>query len=334
MRRSNRARTLGILAAALVVVAAVGVVGGWGWLAHRPQLPASIERFFKLPKPEATAPSPDKPKGCDDTGPPDPDPKRLGAEVSGWPPGFDDPVLHQLMAQYDTPVLMAGYKTNFDHAIPSQAQNIALTAQRLAGTVVQPGAVFSQNQRLGPYTAERGYGEGRMFVGRRVVPSIGGGVCQIATTLYNAVVAANLPIVERHNHSLTVAYVPPGRDATVAYGYLDFKFRNDRSYPLVIWASTEDRWLYIGIFGREAPPEIEWHHETLSTSPYPTEVYLTDKLPAGEEKVLAKGLDGITVKSWITIGAGDDAVRKEMGIDTYQPSPRVIERGPPAVGDS
>ena len=92
---------------------------------------------------------------------------------------------------------------------------------------------------MGNTNAAKGYKEATAYVGGKVVPSYGGGICQVSSTLYNAVLYANLEIVERHNHSYVVSYVPAGRDATVAYGGKDFKFKNTRSYPIKIVSSGQ-----------------------------------------------------------------------------------------------
>lgn len=107
-----------------------------------------------------------------------------------------------------------------------RATNIILATRSLNNYLLFPGEVFSFNRANGPRTAERGYQPAPIIVGNTVVPGLGGGVCQVSTTLYNAVLEAGLEVVERYPHSLPVGYVPPGRDATIS-DYLDFKFRNN-----------------------------------------------------------------------------------------------------------
>ncbi|MCY0885628.1 MAG: VanW family protein [Firmicutes bacterium] len=228
------------------------------------------------------------------------------------------------------PYLMASRTTTYYHAIPSQARNIELLAQRLNGTVVEPGQVFNYYAVVGPYTAANGYGEGRMFVGCNIVPSIGGGVCQGASTLYSAILRTGLPVVERHHHSLTVPYLPPGEDATVAGDYLNFRFRNNLRGPVLIGASAGNRHLTVAIWGPVQPPPIEVRHKVLKTFPYTTTRRVNPALKPGEERVIFPGQEGVTVESWLEIREPQGVVRRPLGIDHYRPSPRVVEVGPSA----
>ncbi|WP_173677062.1 VanW family protein [Sulfobacillus sp. hq2] len=235
-------------------------------------------------------------------------------------PGGDKVIpLHYLLGQQTT---------NYFHATPSQAKNIELAASRINGTVIQPGHIFSYYKVVGPYTAENGYGWGRAFVGDRIVPSVGGGVCQGSSTLYSALLRTGLPIIERHNHGLTVPYLPPGEDATVASDYLNFQFRNNRSTPILLSAQAGQRHLTVKIWGASAGPEIIVHHKTLQTYPYRTIVRYNSKLKPGEEKILAPGQPGVRVETWLEIKEPQGTRTKVIGIDHYRPSPRIIEKGP------
>jgi len=119
----------------------------------------------------------------------------------------------------------------------------------LNNITVNSGDIFSFNETAGPYTEERGYIFGYAFVGNKVVTSIGGGVCRASSLLYNAVLEARLPVVERHPHSMPVYYVPANRDATIWYGSLDFRFKNHCPFPLLLRSATAERTVYISIWG-------------------------------------------------------------------------------------
>lgn len=245
----------------------------------------------------------------------------------------DAALFDQVLARTGATLRLAAFSTQFTHATPSQEANIALTARKLTGVVVRPGAVFSYNRTVGPFTEAGGYGWGRMFVGNRIVPTIGGGVCQAASTLYNVVLLANLPVVERHAHGLTVPYLPPGRDATVTdQGGLDFRFRNNTPGPLVLWGQAEDRVLTLALYGTQAPPAVRIHTEVLQRFPFATEVVADPQLPRGEERIAAPGQDGARSRTWIEVETADGWVRHDLHRDTYRPSPRVVLRGtgPPA----
>lgn len=223
--------------------------------------------------------------------------------------------------------LISSYSTNYYHAIPSQENNIALTADRLRGTLLEAGETFSQNRRLGPYTKEHGYGLGRMFVGDRIVPSIGGGVCQIASTLYNVALLAGLQIVERHPHSLVVPYLTPGRDATVTDTGNDFVIKNNSGGPVLLWAWARNRWLTIQVYAEKEPPKIEIKTEILRVYPFATITTTDPTVPRGETALDAKGQDGARSHTWLVIHASEGQVTKDLGIDDYRPSPRIQRVG-------
>ncbi len=229
---------------------------------------------------------------------------------------------------YNTPVLVAAYRASLPEPIHAERFNIALAANMLAGTVVQPGEVFSQNGRIGPYNRARGFKDGPMYAGNRIVTSEGGGVCKIASLLYNVVILADLPVIERHPHSMTVPYVPPGQDATVAYGVCDFRFKNINDGPLLIWSEMIGETLYIAFYGQKAPPPVKWRHQIIRRLNFWTEYRYNAALSAGTEKVLTEGQEGIVVHSWLTIGKEGETATRDLGVDYYQPCPRVVERGP------
>jgi len=225
-------------------------------------------------------------------------------------------------------VLMGAFCSVLIDPLPGEEYNVDLAAKSLKGIVVKPGEVFSQNQFIGPYTESRGYKKGASYSGGNIVQTEGGGVCKIASTLYNAAILSDLQIIERHNHTMPVNYIPYGQDATVAYGGKDFKFKNEREYPILIWAEILDNRLYIGIYGREKSPEITWHHNIKSTVEAPKYYQENPELEKGEEKIIIKGIDGATVESYITIKYNDGNIKtKDLGVSKYIPLPHIIERG-------
>ncbi|MGE5529207.1 MAG: VanW family protein [Patescibacteria group bacterium] len=154
--------------------------------------------------------------------------------------------------------LIASYATALSGSPPERLANIRLAARVLHGTLVRPGRVFSFNAALGPRSLARGYRRAPEIVRRELVPGIGGGVCQVATTLYNAVLIAGLPVVERTCHSLPPGYVPLGRDATVYYPGLDLKFRNTSGGHLMVLAAVEGRTLRLGLLGEKPVSRRVW----------------------------------------------------------------------------
>lgn len=145
-------------------------------------------------------------------------------------------------------VEIASYQTDYSTSAEGRATNVRLSAETINNKVVMPGEVFSFNNIINGITAEKGYKMATVFSGNKAVQGLGGGVCQVSSTLYNAVLGVNyLEIVERHSHSLPVTYVPKGKDATIATGSLDFRFRNTSEKPIKIVTEANGQTLTIKI---------------------------------------------------------------------------------------
>ena len=134
--------------------------------------------------------------------------------------------------------LLATYTTNYDSSNVNRDNNLVLAASKLNGTIVNPEEEFSYNKTIGKRTIENGFKEAKAYAGGEVVLDVGGGICQLSSTLYNSVLLANLEVTDRHNHYFKTSYVPEGQDATVSWGSLDFKFKNNRKYPIKIEAKV------------------------------------------------------------------------------------------------
>lgn len=141
------------------------------------------------------------------------------------------------------------YRTSLADRSEAQRHNIRQAVLALDGLVIEPGETFSFNEVVGPRTPERGYREAPAFMERDLVTSIGGGICQVSSTVYNAAALAGLRIVERHAHSRRVLSVPPGRDATVWYGMADLRFKNNQSHPLRMRLRLADEALHVSVLG-------------------------------------------------------------------------------------
>ena len=230
---------------------------------------------------------------------------------------------HEAKRKAGSKVRMAAFRTTLPDPLPGEEANVALAADRLAEIVVPPGRVFSMNNTLGPYSAERGYKKGPVYVGSTISTTIGGGVCKIATTLYNAAVLANLAVIARRPHGMLVPYVPPGQDATVSYGEQDFSFSNGTAHPILIWAGTRGNTLEIAFYGYKKPPRVVWHHRILSRQAIPT-IKRKGPNPLGKE---IPGAEGMAVRTWLSIiDASGKTTTKQLGIDRYRPMPRVVFR--------
>lgn len=225
---------------------------------------------------------------------------------------------------------LSKYTTIYDAGNTSRANNIAIAAKTINGTIILPGETFSYNKVLGNTTKEKGYQLGGAYVNGKVVPAYGGGICQVSTTLYNTVLYANLEIVERYNHSYAVSYVPAGRDATVSYGGKDFKFKNTRTYPIKIVSSAKNGVVSIALMGikEEKEYDIEIKSSVLSTTPYSTTYENNSSLAEGKQKVIQNGHNGYKSKTYKIIKYNGKVITKTLlSSDTYQPMNRIIEKG-------
>lgn len=148
----------------------------------------------------------------------------------------------------DAQQIIAEFHTWFQGSA-ARCQNISAALRSLNNTLLWPGEVFSFNEVTGPKTPERGYLPAPIILNGAYEVDYGGGVCQVASTLYNAALLAKLPIIERHPHSKPVHYVPVGKDATVNYGYLDMKFKNNRNGPLIIKTALQNGRIYVELRG-------------------------------------------------------------------------------------
>lgn len=236
--------------------------------------------------------------------------------------------LVELRQEMDAHNLVVAFRTILPDPLFGEEENIAIAANYVAGTVISPGDIFSVNHAIGPYTTKRGYGEGPTYIGTRIVGTVAGGVCKIASTLYNVVVGADLQIIERHPHSMLVPYVPPGRDATVAWGTKDFRFKNNKNTPIVLWAESTEGILYIAMYGQFTPPQVRWCHKELHRQPTWTIKQTNPNLPKGTTRRI-EGADGVSVQTWLQVTyPGKLSDRRPLGTDYYRPLPHIIEVGP------
>ena len=226
--------------------------------------------------------------------------------------------------------VLGDFTTKFNLGVVGRSHNIALAASLLDQVVIPPGETFSFNKVVGERTNERGFRIAPIYQNGRVVPGTGGGVCQVSTTLYNAALLAGLEVVERHNHSMPVPYVPISRDATVVYGSADLKLRNPYQHPVYIMSSVvENRLRFVVAGAATDKPEVELTSARTATMSFPTKTVEDPSLPPGKKVVDQKGSSG--AKGWAkrTIKRpGQEPVVESLSTDYYMPQPRIIRVGP------
>ena len=210
----------------------------------------------------------------------------------------------------------------------NRANNLTIAGEKLDEIVIAPGETFSYNKTLGARTIEAGYKEAAIYVGGKVVDGLGGGICQISTILYNAVLEANLEIVERKCHQFLPSYAKPGLDATVAYGSIDFQFKNNRTYPIKINTNIVAGVAEIEILGIKEDTDVEviLENKVLETIPYETEYITNTSLEEGTSRVIQGGTDGKVVEAYkITLKAGKEVSRELISFDKYDVLNEIVE---------
>ena len=188
----------------------------------------------------------------------------------------------------------------------ARRHNVELSSAACDGIVLLPGEVFSYNTATGSRSADKGYLPAPAYVGGKSVDQIGGGICHTSSVIYYAALNANLEIVERHNHTYAVGYVPDGMDATVWYGSLDFQFRNNTAYPIRRDMIYSSRQLKVQIYGTKTDDlHVEMTNKRLSSTPWSTEYTVDPALAAGETRTDQTPYTGRVVEAYRNIYDGD-----------------------------
>lgn len=203
---------------------------------------------------------------------------------------------------------MSSYSTEVEGS-ENRKTNVKLAAQYCDGTILMPGESFSYNLGVGELTEERGFLPGPSYADGQSVMDMGGGICQVSSTMYMACLYANLEIDERHCHPYPSSYVPAGLDATVAWGGCDFVFTNDTDYPIKISTSYDGYSTSCTIWGTITEPfSVELYTETVETEPYETKYELDKSLGKDEQVLDTVGIEGLTVQSYRRVYDGDGNV--------------------------
>jgi vancomycin resistance protein YoaR len=225
--------------------------------------------------------------------------------------------------------VLGSYATGLRGRTKGQRENALRAARPIDGIVLDRGKGFSFNKTVGPWTSDRGYVRAPVSYSGELVLDWGGGVCQTSSTLYNAALIAGLDIVERHPHTWTPPYVPPGRDAAVAQYTIDLRFRNPYPWPVRIRALTTGETLGFEVIGRQRGPMAEVTTEPQS-SVEPIEVTRTsDRLPPGQRVTVTRGRPGVRVTVYRTPLRGSQAGQRQLvSRDVYPALNRLVKTGP------
>lgn len=221
--------------------------------------------------------------------------------------------------------------TYFSPKKVERTSNVRLSASLVNGTVLNPGEEFSYNNVVGPRTRQRGFKEAPIFAAGEIVDGLGGGICQVSSSLYMASLRADMKTTSRRNHAFYIDYAPNGEDATVVYGLIDFKFINTSKYPIKILAASKDNWITITIKGTVTEKKtVKFEKKVLSTRPFTERIVKDNSLKAGTRKIVQAGQEGITMEVYrLVYDANGKLLRREFeNKTTYSPLVQIVNAGP------
>ena len=221
------------------------------------------------------------------------------------------------------------YSTSLENKEENTIYNIRLASEVINGILVKPQEIFSFNKYVGPAEKADGYKEGTIIANGVFVNGYGGGICQVSSTLYNAVLLANLPIVERYNHSVygeATKYVPLGQDAAIFYGFKDLKFKNNSDHVIVIFSKVFRDTIQVSIFGgNENKAEVEIISKDKRVIEYQVIREKNSKLKAGQEVVVQEGVPGYQIKTYRIVRKDGEEKIEFLAEDTYKSVPMIIK---------
>lgn len=227
--------------------------------------------------------------------------------------------------------LLGSYSTNFSSSSAGRAKNVTTGCSKVNGTILYPGDEFELCSTVSPFTQENGYELAGSYQNGTTVESFGGGICQVATTLYNAVIRAELEVTMRFNHSMQVHYVQPSMDAAIAGNYKDLRFKNNTDAPVYLEGYCSGGILYFNIYGKETRPanrEISFESETLSEIEPKVSFELNSELELGTISVQQGSNKGCVAQLWKIVKVdGVEQSREIFNKSRYQASPRVVTVG-------
>ncbi len=236
--------------------------------------------------------------------------------------------------------LLGSFTTDFSTSTADRAGNVANGARLINNTVLYPGDTFSAYKLLTPFTKENGYFVAGAYLQGKVIDSVGGGACQVTTTLYNSVLQSELEVVERQPHSMTISYVDLSRDAAIAGTYKDFKFKNNTDYPVLIEGSTRGRTITFKIWGKEDRDrknrKIEFVTVVLSETPPPADDITKDPTqPTTYQKVTQAAHTGYKAELYkVVYENGIEVSRTLVNKSNYSAAPKYVTIGTKKVEEA
>lgn len=220
--------------------------------------------------------------------------------------------------------------TNFNSSSSERSNNIKLATNAIDGAVIMPGEIFSFNNIVGERTYSKGYEKASVIMGDEFIDGLGGGICQVSTTLYNAVLKSDLEIVERRPHSLYITYVPLGQDATVNYGTIDLKFKNNLPYPIYIHGYTKNNTLSFDIYSNNEMKKKSYkiESEILEVLKPMDKIKYDNNIHEGKKYVEKAGKNGYIVNVYKYIYEDGELIEKKLvSKDKYRATDNIVRIG-------
>lgn len=223
---------------------------------------------------------------------------------------------------------LASATTELSESNEPRTNNVRLAAKAINGTILNPGDEFSYNQVVGERTEARGYQSAGAYSDGQVIEETGGGVCQPSSTLYMAVLRADLEVTQRQNHSFTVSYTPLGEDATVSWGGPDFCFRNNTEYPIKILAEQTNGQMIMTILGTKTNDKsVEMRTEVLETYSPQTIEREDSSMPEGETRVEQTGITGYSTRTYKQVTVNGETTETLANTSNYSKRDRIVYVG-------
>lgn len=227
--------------------------------------------------------------------------------------------------------VLGSFTSKYNSSLVGRTKNVTLASNKINGVILNPSEVFSYNKIVGPRTTATGFSVATVYTNSGLSEELGGGICQVSSTLYNAVLYADLKIVERKNHMYTVSYVRNGLDATVAYGLIDFRFENSLKSPIKVVTSVGGGVLTVTLLGKkENNNKVELYTNTLESYPFTEKVTHNPNLAPGTQKVTQNGAYGYKINATKVVKDSSGKVIREefLGTNVYKPLTKMVEKGP------
>lgn len=224
--------------------------------------------------------------------------------------------------------VIAEFSTKFSTNDSNRVENLTTAAKALDKKEIRPGESFSFNDTIGPRTEQTGYKEAKVIIDNEYVLGTGGGICQVSSTLYNTVLLANLPIVERTPHAVTVAYVPLGQDATVNFPNIDLKFTNNTPSLVYIRTEVKNGTITVKLWGKKSDKTVRLVKEVEKETDFQTERRYDPNLPPGKIVQEQLGSKGYVVNTWRVVqDAQGQVVEQLLSHDVYAAANQILKVG-------